>query len=177
MPSTSRTGPVTQTVTLVNIGVRPLHFASAAVSRANPADFAADASACAGQTLQVLDGCAIKVTFAPRGASGRRGELDVLTDDPNGANIVDLLGPGSSSGQAGQHSAAAPDRTAPALKLTVGHVRLTSRLRALPVKVRCSEACSANATLTLSSKQARKLHLRSGQTVGAATPGGRRRAR
>lgn len=149
-----------QTMMLVNTGVRPLTFQSAAVTGAHATDFAVSASGCAGVALDILDSCPLQVRFSPMGAGARNAQPGVSTDDPAGLATVTLTGIGTAatgaeaSGGGSQVPPAPaptvpPDRTAPKLKLTVPKVRVSAKLRGLPVKVACSEACLIDATLTV----------------------------
>ncbi|HEY6890148.1 MAG TPA: hypothetical protein VI300_20260, partial [Solirubrobacter sp.] len=126
---------------------------------------------CGATTLAILGSCDITIELRPAAAGPAAGTLTVPSDDPDGPATAALAGVAQAVPQPVVRPVLQPlpDRVPPQLKATVVHRKLKDALRkGLAVTVRCSEACSLDATLALPPGQRKALRLRQTQ-VGHVT--------
>jgi hypothetical protein len=154
-------------VSVVNVGPRPLQVAGSSLTGAQAGDFRIASDQCTNALLAVLESCDITVTFTPGAAGDRAGELDVASDDPDGPLTIPLAGAGTSPAPSSTvaptptPTAAAQDTTAPGLKVKVRHQHVRAVLKqGLKLQIGCSEACTLTLRARVDRRQAKSLQLR-----------------
>jgi uncharacterized repeat protein (TIGR01451 family) len=84
-----------QAVTLSNTGDAPLTIGTAAITGADPGEFAISADGCSGQSLAPAGTCTVSVTFAPAATGPRSASLAVPDNAAGSPQAVPLAGTGT----------------------------------------------------------------------------------